>query len=190
MELLVKKKLKIYIISLILCILIPVSVFPQKGYIREVNIKPSNGGLKVSFFVEDCFTEKIEEAIKAGITTTFNFYLRIYQKRWWKDKEIANKDFSHIIRFDPVKGEYHIKLEESLNSYITSNSYEEAKRLMATVKDVEIKPNIRLPNGTSKELRIKVEVDPAKLPFPLEYLFFLISIWDFKTDWHIESIPF
>lgn len=184
-----KIKFRCLVLSILFLFIIPIPVFSQKGYIRDVSIRPSNGGFKISFFVEECFTEKIEEAIKAGIQTTFNFYLRIYQKRWWKDKEIANIEFSHIIQFDPVKGEYYVKLEENRNSHVTSN-LEEAKRLMATVKDVEIRPLIKIPRGTPAELRIKAELDPVKLPFPLQYIFFLTSIWDFKTDWHIESIPF
>lgn len=186
-------KLKIkytFLFSLIILLsIIPVSVFSQKGYIRDVSIKPSNGGFKVSFFVEECFTEKIEEAIKTGIPTTFNFFLRVYQKRWWKDKEIANIEFSHVIQFDPVRGEYHVKLGENHNSYNTPN-LEEAKKLMATVREVEIRPYIKIPRGTPTELRIKAELDPVKLPFPLQYIFFLTSLWDFKTDWHIESISF
>lgn len=184
-----KKGFFILIIFIFSLLILPISLQAQKGFIRDVRIKTIKGGYSVSFYVEDCFTEKIEEAIKAGIPTTFNFYIKLYQKRWWKDKEIASCEFSHVIKFYPVQKEFHIKLGENRNSYTTSN-FEEAKRIMATVKDVEIRHPITINSEGPAELRIKVELDPMKLPFPLEYLSFLISLWDFETDWHIESIPF
>jgi hypothetical protein len=79
-------------------------------------------------------------------------------------------------------------LEENQGSLVTSN-FEEAKGFMATVKGVEIRPSSPLSPGTPAQLRIKAELDPVRLPFHLEYLFFFVSLWDFETDWHIEPLP-
>ena len=176
-------------LTFLLILIFPLSAFCQKASVKEVSLKASNGAWKVSFYVEDCFTEKMEEAIKTGIRTTFTFYLCLYQKRsWWKDRKVTSIEFHHTIQFDPVRGEYHVTLEENQGSLVTSN-FEEAKGFMATVKGVEIRPSSPLSPGTPTQLRIKAELDPVRLPFHLEYLFFFVSLWDFETDWHIEPLP-
>lgn len=166
----------------------PLSAFCEKASIKEVNVKGMNGAWKLSFYIESCFTEKMEEAIQTGIKTIFTFYLNLYQKRnWWKDRKVANVRFHHTIQYDPIRGEYHVKLGENHSSH-TTTSIEEAKRLMATVREVEIRPFSELRPGIPTQLRIKAELDPVRLPLHLEYLFFFVSLWDFETDWHIESL--
>jgi hypothetical protein len=165
------------------------SAFCEEASIKEVSVKGTNGVWKVGFFVERCFTEKIEEAIQTGIKTAFTFYLQLYQKRkWWKDRKVASLKFHHTIQYDPIRGEYLVTLEENGSSQGTS-SLEEAKGWMAKVEEVEVRPSSQLKPGIPTEVRIKAELDPVKLPFHLEYLFFFVSLWDFETKWHIEPLP-
>jgi hypothetical protein len=176
-------------LAFLLILIFPLSAFCQKASVKEVNLKASDGAWKVSFYIEGCFTDKMEEAIKTGISTTFTFYLHLYQNRsWWKDRKVASVEFRHTIQFDPVQGEYHVALEENQGSLVTSN-FEEAKQCMATVKGAEVRPSSSLNPGVPTQLRIKAELDPVRLPFHLEYLFFFVSLWDFETDWHIEPLP-
>jgi hypothetical protein len=176
-------------LALLLFWTLPLSAFCQKASIKEVSVKGTNGAWEVGFYVENCFTEKMEEAIQTGIRTIFTFYLNLYQKRsWWKDRKVASIEFHHSIQYDPIRGEYHVTLEEKRSSHITSNM-DEAKRLMAMVKEVEVRPSTPLNPGIPTHLRIKAELDPVRLPLRLEYLFFFVSLWDFETDWHIESLP-
>jgi hypothetical protein len=65
-----------------------------------------------------------------------------------------------------------VTLGENQGSLVTSN-FEEAKELMATVKEVEIKPSSPLKPGILTQLRIKAELDPVRLPLRLEYLYAL-----------------
>ncbi len=152
-------------------------------------MKGSNGAWKVGFFIENCFTEKMDEAIQTGIKTVFTFYIQLYQKRkLWKDRKIASIQFHHSIQYDPIRGEYLVLLEESRSSRTTSR-LEEAKRWMASVEEMEIRPSSPLKPGVPAELRIKAELDPVKLPFHLEYLFFFVSLWDFETKWYTKPLP-
>jgi hypothetical protein len=168
--------------------ILPMTVFSQKASIRDVQIRGANGNWKISFSVENCFTEKMEEAIQTGIPTTFTFYLQSYQVRnWWKDRKVASLDLQHTIQYSPIRGEYQISLGEKGGVRVTQN-FEEAKRWMARVEDAEIKPSSGFKPGTLTYLRIKAELDPVKLPLHLEYLFFFLSLWDFQTDWHIETL--
>jgi hypothetical protein len=166
----------------------PLTAFSQKGSIRDVEIRGVNGTWKVSFSVENCFTEKMEEAIQTGIPTTFTFYIQLYQVRsWWKDRMAASLKFQHTIQYSPIRGEYQVTLEDKGGAKVTQN-FEEAKRWMARVEGAEIKPSSDFSPDVLSYLRIKAELDPVKLPLHLENLFFFLSLWDFQTDWHIETL--
>ena len=168
--------------------ILSLSTLCEAASIKEVEVQGTQGVWKVNFFVANCFTDKMDEAIRSGIKTAFTFYLQLYQKRkLLKDKKLASLEFRHTIRFDPIRGEYLVTFGEGQPSRVTSN-LEEAKRWMAKVEDVEIQSPSPLKPGVSTELRIKAELDPVKLPFHLEYLFFFVSLWDFETKWHVEPL--
>ncbi len=167
---------------------LPLSAFCENASIKEVTAKGTDGLWKVSFLVENCFTEKMDEAIQTGMKTAFTFYLHLYQKRkLWKDRKLVSIEFRHTIQFDPIRGEYLVTLGENRSSRVSSN-LDEAKRWMAKVEEVEVRSLPQLRPGVPTELRIKAELDPVKLPFHLEYLFFFVSLWDFETKWHVEPL--
>jgi hypothetical protein len=166
----------------------PLSAFCEKASIKNVNIKESNGVWKVSFEVENCFTEKMEEAIRSGIRTTFTFYIQLYERRkWWKDRKLASIEFRHTVQYIPIQKVYHVTLRENPSSLVTT-SLGEAKRLMSKVNELEVRPSTLLKRGTPAYFQIKAELDPVRLPLHLEYLFFFVSLWDFETDWHNEPL--
>ena len=188
MEQNIKKKWVVGAFTFLLIWILPLSAFCEKASIKEVNAKGTDGVWKVSFFVANCFTDKMDEAIRSGMKTAFTFYLQLYQKRKiLKDRNLVSMEFRHTIRFDPIRGEYLVTFGESQSSRVTSN-LEEAKRWMTKVEEVEIRSPSQLKPGTSTELRIKAELDPVKLPFHLESFFFLVSLWDFETKWHVEPL--
>ena len=175
------------VIFCLICVL-PIPAFCQKASVKDVRTKGSNGAWKVSFSVENCFTVKMGEGIQSGIGTTFTFYLHVYQKRsWWKDRKVASIHFHHAIQYDPIRAEYRVTLEEN-NSTVVTSHFEEAKGLMAKVEDIEVVSTSPLEADVTTQLHIKAELDPVRLPLHLEYLLFFVSLWDFETDWHIESL--
>jgi hypothetical protein len=152
-------------------------------------VKGTNGVWKVSFEVENCFTERMEEAIRSGIRTTFTFYIDLYQKRsWWKDRKVDSVEFHHTVQYHPIQKVYQVTLRENRSSLATS-SLEEAKKLMARVKELEVRSSSPLKPKAPAYFRMKAELDPVRLPLHLEYLFFFVSLWDFETDWHHEPLP-
>ncbi len=182
----------IWIIGAILFLLIlifPLPAFCQKASIKDIQVKRADGVWKVSFDVENCFTEKIEEAIQSGIATTFTFYINLYQKRsWWKDRNLSSVEFRHTVQYHPIQKVYQIKLGED-HSSLAASSLEEAKNLMSKVKEVKILSSSPFERGVPAYFRIKAELDPVRLPLHLEYLFFFVSLWDFETDWVIGPLP-
>ena len=189
MRLRIPKKWIIGGVVFLLILIHPLSAFCQKAAIKDVNVKGMNGIWKVSFNVEGCFTEKMEEAIQSGIRTTFTFYIDLCQRRsWWKDRKIASVEFRRTVQYHPIQKVYQVKLGENHSSLAVS-SLEETKKLMSEVKEFEIRSSSPLEPRIPAYFRIKAELDPVRLPLHLEYLFFFVSLWDFETGWHLEPLP-
>ncbi len=170
-------------------LIFPVSAFCQKAAIKNVQVKSGDGVWKVSFDVENCFTEKMEEAIQSGMRTTFTFYVNLYQKRsWWKDRKVSSAEFRHTVQYHPIQKVYQVKLGGSRSAMVALN-LEEAKKLMSRVNEFEVRFSSSLDPGIFSYFRIKAELDPVRLPLHLEYLLFFVSLWDFETDWHVEPLP-
>jgi hypothetical protein len=176
-------------ILFLLILIFPLPAFCQKASIKDIQVTRASEVWKVSFDVDNCFTEKMEEAIQSGIRTTFTFYINLYQKRsWWKDRNLASVEFRHTVQYHPIQKVYQIKLGEDL-SPLAASSLEEAKKLMAKVKEFKIRSSSPFEPGVPAYFRIKAELDPVRLPLHLEYLFFFVSLWDFETDWVIKPLP-
>jgi hypothetical protein len=167
----------------------PLPAFCQKAAVKDIRMKRADGGWKISFDVENCFTEKIEEAIQSGIPTTFTFYVNLYQKRsWWKDRKLASVEVRHTVQYHPIQKVYQMKLGEN-RSASAASTLEAAKKMMSRVNELGIRPSTPFEAGVPAYFRIKAELDPVRLPLHLEYLFFFVSLWDFETDWAIQPLP-
>ena len=176
-------------IGFFLILIFPLTAFCQKAAVKNVHVKGGNKVWKISFDVENCFTEKMEEAIQSGIRTTFTFYVNLYQKRsWWKDRKVASAEFRHTVQYYPIQKVFQVRLREGHTS-LAASSLEEAKTLMSKVREFEIRSSSPLDPGVPSYFRIKAELDPVRLPLHLEYLLFFVSLWDFETDWHLEPLP-
>ena len=176
-------------ILFLLVLIFPLSALCQRAAIKNVQVKGGSEVWKISFDVENCFTEKMEEAVQSGIRTTFTFYVNLYQKRsWWKDRKVASAEFRHTVQYHPIQKVFQVKLGEG-RTYRVASSMEEAKKLMSEVRELEIRSSSPLVPGVPGYFRIKAELDPVRLPLHLEYLLFFVSLWDFETDWHLHPLP-
>ncbi len=155
----------------------------EEALIEGLRMEREKGALSISFSVKNCFNKKMEEAIRAGVPTTFNFFIKLYKKRpliW--DKKIVYYRFQHNIVYDNLKGDFCILIEEK-GKEIRVKDLEEAKVYMARVEGFAVAAGRELKEG-EYELAIKAELDPVKLPLRLECILFFVSLWDFETDWY------
>lgn len=143
-----------------------------------------NGNMEVSFSVTNCCTGELEEALKSGVPTTFSFRIKVYLVRnLWLDKKVASRKFKHHIKYDNITKEYQFHFEEN-NHSLSVKDFEKAKELMAKVNGVKLLPTGRLEKGRTYCIDVKAELDPVRLPFGLQHIFFFfLSFWDVETDW-------
>ena len=172
------------IILLLISILLPSAALASDAGIERLFVgkKPA---LNLSFIVTDAFKEEIEEGIKSGIPTTFTFFVELYRtRRMWPDKAVEKWSFKHTVKYDNLKEEFEITLEERAKS-VRTKDFEEMKRLMVTVEAMELNTRKPLDKERRHQLRVMAQLDTVKLPFLLRHMLFFVKFWDFKTDWYI-----
>jgi hypothetical protein len=157
-----------------------------EALIEGLQIERENGNVMVSFSVKNCFNTKMEEAIKTGVPTTFNFFVTLYKTRALKDKKIASRKFRHRVIYDNLKQDFRIWLQEK-EKEIRLTDWEEAKRAMQVVEKFPVVKGEKLEKG-EYELAVKAELDAVKLPLGLEGILFFVSLWNFETDWQYRTI--
>ncbi|MEK7850926.1 MAG: DUF4390 domain-containing protein, partial [Deltaproteobacteria bacterium] len=83
--------------------------------------------------------------------------------------------------------DYTITMSEKNVPFVTQD-FKKAKDIMAKVDAFPATPLDLLQRETPYSLQIKAELDTIKLPLLLNYIFFFVSYWDFKTAW--ETVEF
>lgn len=156
----------------------------NKAVITDAGVGREGEYLNVSFRIQKCFTPKMEEAIRSGVSTSFRILI-VLEKTGMPLFRPRLVDFSleHTIKYDRLRNEYRLTLPEHPEGIVVTKDFEEAKLLMSRIVDAPVVPLRRLQKKDTYQLRIKVELSKIRLPPFFRYIFFFVSLWDFETDW-------
>ena len=170
---------------ILLCLFLsPVQSFAAEARVTDLLISNTSDNLLVYLKLENSFTEKMEEAILAGIPTTFTFALELYQeRRWWFDRKISLLEVRHTIKYDNIKKILYVLFTEGGKEPEQFKEFADAKIAMSELNGIAFAPLKQLTKGEPYYLRVKAKLDEVRLPLHLEYVFFFVSLWDFETDW-------
>ena len=161
------------------------SVWSMDAMVDNVFMVNNTDDMQVSFEIKNAFTKEIEEGIKSGMPTSFTFFVELYRKQgFWFDETLASQIFRHTVKYDTLKEEYEIILEEKPQNIIRIKDIEQTKKIMASSENISIKPAYALKKGEQYQLRIKATLDAVNLPFPLNYMLFFVSFWNYETAWY------
>ncbi|HXI10672.1 MAG TPA: DUF4390 domain-containing protein [Thermodesulfobacteriota bacterium] len=177
------KNLIILLIT-VLSFLLPSAARSEDARIADVVVSRSPA-LAITFSVQGAFTSEMDEAIHSGIPTTFNFIVEVNRVRGaWFDEPLSVTKFSHSVKYDSLKEEYEISIDEMGEKSIRTKDPKEMKALMSVVTSVDIKTPEPIVKGEQYEFRVKAELRTVDLPFLLNYLLFFVKLWDFETGWY------
>jgi hypothetical protein len=159
----------------------------ENARIRDLLVTNNNTQLLVYARVTDCFTREMEEAIMAGVPTTFTFLLDLYQERThWLDKKLLSMTVRHTIKYDNVKKIFSVSADGEKEP-AAFQDFESAKRAMADVNGVPLTLLSTIKKGEAYYVQLKAKLDKVRLPLHMEVVFFFVSLWDFETDWYREG---
>ncbi len=184
-----KSKIRLFIGA---CILIFMTLPAQAEEAKFADLLVTNNKEQILVYarVTDCFTKKMEEAILAGVPTTFTFLFDFYLERpYWWDKKMFRRIVQHTIKYDNVKKIFVLSSTDGKDPD-TFQTFESAKRAMADLNGVAVAPVKALARDQSYYLKMKAQLDKVRLPWHMEYLFFFVSLWDFETDWYRQKVVY
>jgi len=158
-------------------------VYAQDARLTDIIVTNTRDDLLVYVTVEGAFREKMKKAVLSGVPTTFSFFISLYQERnLWFDKEIADIKVTHTLKYNNLKKEFIVKRSWEKTTPLVTQSFEEARKLMAEVDSLKIVPLSVLEKGGHYQIRAKAELSKLTLPLYLHYVLFFVSLWDFETD--------
>lgn len=165
------------------------AVATDEARIADLKADAQDGDLKLSFRIENCFTPDMLDAIKSGVATTFKILIVLERPGppLFRAK-LLDTHLEHSLKYDQLTDEYHLTLPERPKPSLATSDFDEARRLMSRVRNISILPLWRLDRNQVYRLRVKAELSKVRLPMPLRYIFFFVSLWDFETDW--QSVDF
>lgn len=152
---------------------------------KNITLRRTGGALAVSFEVEGAFSKKVTEAVLRGVPADFSFLVSLNRvRKIWFDREMANIEITHHIKYDNLKKEFIITRPWKDEQPVVTESFAEAQKLMTQISDLPLIPLNQLQKGNTYELWAKAELRKMTLPFYLHYVFYFVTLWDFETDWH------
>lgn len=173
---------KLIALILISAWLLPAAAFAEVASIT--NFALSKPPLKVSFQVDGAFNRDIEEAIKSGLPASFNFMIKLEKvNSVFPNESVGEWVFRHTVKYNSLRDEYELTLDERGGKPFKVNNAEEMKSLMAGCDGVPVEPAHLVP-GELYRVRVKAELGSIDLPVSLDNALFFLEAFDFETDWH------
>jgi len=169
-------------------VLLLASSFPAWGRdarLSNIVVTNTRDDLLVYLTVEGCFTTEMKQAVLTGVPITFSFYISLYRARnFWFDRRMSDITVTHSMKYDNLKKKFTVTRSWDPDRPVTTDSFAAAQRAMAEVNGLRIISLNRLEKGSPYKIRARAELNKVTLPLHLHYVFFFVSLWDFKTDWY------
>jgi len=136
------------------------------------------------------FSEDIENAILAGVPTTFTFRIEFYQSRkFWFDKRLAYAELKKSIKYDQIRSTFYLTADAQKPAE-GFQKFEKARRALTELNGIPIIGLNRLQKNQSYYARVKLEWDNYRLPLYAEVTRIILSLRDFETGWACQPFDF
>ena len=166
-------------------VMIGTAAWAQDARLENIIVTNTRDNLLLYLSAKDAFSPKIVTAIQSGVPATFTYYINLYLVRGlWFDKEIAQIQVTHTMKYDNLKKEYVVSRSWDPNQPVVVKSMDEAQKLMTEVDSLKVVPLSRLERGRQYQIQAKAQLNKMTLPFYLHYVLFFVSFWDIETDWY------
>ena len=185
------RKPYVTLVIFLLCYLFlvfPLSSYGRKASITDIVVTDSADYITVYARLANSFTKRMDSAILAGVPVTFTFLIDLYHVRSkWFDEKVSRVVVKQTIKYDNLKKLFYVSLMDG-RTESEFQDFDGAKKAMAELNGIALVPLKDLHKDTLYYVMIKAKLDSRQLPMYMEYILFIVSLWDFETDWHRQNL--
>lgn len=150
----------------------------------DITITTSKSHLLLFGVLTNNNPKELEQALHSGIPMKFTFLVELLRtKKNWPDEELVAMEFSHTLKYDALKENYQLEIEEQKNRKFTYTNLADSMNIMNELNGLKVIELKDLIPDSAYQLRVKAELFKKTLPMNIHYLIPFISMWDLETDW-------
>ena len=156
--------------------------------VRSAYVDVDNGVFLLHARVEYPMSPGIREALRDGVTLTFDLDTRVErERRFWFNASIVELTLRRELAYHAVSDRYLVRDVRS-GETVTFPTLEEALSYLGRVDGWPILVEPQL-NGGSYVVSVRAGVRRGKLPSSLRALLFWTDDWHRESEWYSWSLP-
>ncbi|MBI5181759.1 MAG: DUF4390 domain-containing protein [Nitrospirae bacterium] len=183
----------IYIVILIIYVISFTYITPapaDDARISDINVILNKDSIIASASLVNGFDKKIEEEINSGIEKDIVYEIVLKKKRsGWYDEDVLSKEVKYTVKYDLLKKQYTVKIQDDGNKEKIVLSYGEVKAIVSRIENVMVAQRKFIEPNEEYYASVRAEMKDKKISFFLDYFLFFIPFSDINTSW-AESAPF
>jgi hypothetical protein len=175
------------ILALMLAMLAALPVAAAQGIgVRNVEIAQVDDGWQLDAQFDLQLSPRIEEAVNRGVPLFFVIDFEISRPRWyWFDEKPIQQSQMYKISYTPLLRQYRLSVG---NNYQNFTRFEEVARVLSRLRGWHIADKGALKKDQVYQAALRMRLDTAQLPKPLQLSAIASSEWTLESDWHRWSI--
>lgn len=154
-------------------------------HIRSAEFVAVESGYLLDAHYDINLTSALEEALIRGVTLPFTTEFELVYERWWTlslwNKTIAERRQQHKLSYNALTRQYR------LASGALHQSFDTVAAALAVLGRVRMSPAIRSENLDRDQVytaALRLRLDTAQLPKPLQVDAIASRDWDLSSDWY------
>lgn len=164
------------------------SVEAENVFVSNVIVKKSDKGMYVDIMLSDYYSDELFKIIKYNYIPINLVYEAVLLEKDSENllrryKKVETIKVSKDISYNPFHKYYQIKTR---NKEYIINSLKKLKSELRNYNKLYVKKEFD--SKKKYAIRVRAEMNSIKLFFPLNIIYNLLSIWNFKTDWYFKKV--
>jgi hypothetical protein len=148
----------------------------------RAELEYSDGGYRLALAFSFDLTRALEDAISRGVPLYFTTEVQLTRPRWyWFDEHALRASQTTRVSYNVLTQQYHMSVDGGLRQSFAR--LEDALALVRRPPRWHIADRAMLKSGDVYHLAVRMGLDVARLPKPLQVHAINSSDWRFTSDW-------
>jgi Domain of unknown function (DUF4390) len=161
------------------------TVFAESIGVKSAVVRPTDEALVVDAEFDLTLTAPLEAALVRGTPLYFVFESEVRRERsFWFDELIATSPSVRRITYVPLTSSYRVDTGGTMSGGASYTTLDEALRQIRIVRGRTLIDKRELRTGARYDVSLRLRLDTAQLPKPLQVNTLVSREWSLASDWY------